>query len=74
MGADGKARSTENRRARRVEGSVPKVAAPSKNVIVPLGVASPGVFEVTMAVNVSDWPKTAEGAELATATVVPEVA
>ena len=43
---------------------VPIVAAPSLNVTVPVGVPAPGAVAVTVAVNVTDWPKTDGFAEL----------
>ena len=46
---------------------VPSVVAPSLNVTVPLGVPAP---EVTVAVNVTLWPKTDGLAELVNAVVV----
>ena len=39
---------------------VPSVAVPSRKVTVPVGVPAPGVFTLTVAVNVTLWPK-AEG-------------
>jgi hypothetical protein len=38
--------------------AVPTVAAPSRNVTVPLGVPAPGATAATVAVKVTDWPKT----------------
>lgn len=49
---------------------VPNVAAPSRNVIIPVGV--PAVLDVTVAVNVTDCPNVAEFSD--DATVVAEVA
>ena len=37
---------------------VPSVVAPSLNVTVPVGVPEPGEFAITVAVNVTVWPKT----------------
>jgi hypothetical protein len=37
---------------------VPKVVVPSMNVTVPVGVPAPGDTAATVAVNVTDWPKT----------------
>jgi len=37
---------------------VPNVVAPSLNVTVPNGVPEPGDTAATVAVNVTDWPKT----------------
>ena len=37
---------------------VPSVAVPSWKVTVPVGVPAPGVFTLTVAVNVTLWPKT----------------
>ena len=37
---------------------MPSVVAPSLNVTVPVGVPAPGRSTVTVAVNVTDWPKT----------------
>ncbi len=36
---------------------VPIVVVPSLNVTVPEGVPAPGAVAVTVAVNVTDWPK-----------------
>ena len=47
---------------------VPSVVAPSVNVTVPVGV--PGEVELTVAVNVTVWPKTLGLAEDANAVVV----
>ena len=38
--------------------AVPSVVAPSKNVTVPVGVPAPGAVTDTVAVIVTDWPKT----------------
>src|ERR1051325_1800550 len=45
-------------------------AAPSLNVTVPLGVPLPGAAALTVAVKVTDWPKTDGWAEDTTAVVV----
>jgi hypothetical protein len=37
---------------------VPRVNVPSRNMTVPVGVPVPGGFTVTVAVKVTDWPKT----------------
>ena len=37
---------------------VPSVAVPSRKVTVPVGVPAPGVFTLTVAVNVTLWPNT----------------
>ena len=37
---------------------MPSVVVPSLNVTVPVGVPAPGALTVTVAVNVTDWPKT----------------
>lgn len=37
---------------------VPRVVAPSLKVTVPAGVPAPGATADTVAVNVTDWPKT----------------
>ncbi len=37
---------------------VPNEVAPSRNVTVPVGVPAPGAVTVTVAVNVTDCPKT----------------
>ncbi len=37
---------------------LPRVLVPSRNVTVPVGVPVPGGFTVTVAVKVTDWPKT----------------
>ena len=37
---------------------VPRVVVPSLNVTVPVGVPAPGAVTVTVAVNVTDCPKT----------------
>jgi hypothetical protein len=49
---------------------VPKVVVPSLNVTVPVGVPAPGDTGATVAVNVTDWPKTAGFAEEVTLVVV----
>jgi hypothetical protein len=49
---------------------LPMVVVPSRNVTVPVGVPVPGGFTVTVAVNVTDWPKTDGLAEDATVVVV----
>jgi hypothetical protein len=41
-----------------VSGPVPIEAAPSLNVTVPVGVPEPGLFTVTVAVNVTPCPNT----------------
>jgi len=43
---------------------------PLKNVTEPVGVPLPGAFAVTVAVNVTDWPKTDGLAEETTEVVV----
>ena len=50
--------------------AVPNVAAPSLKVTVPVGVPVPGAVAVTVAVKVTDWPKTEGLTEEATAVVV----
>ena len=42
---------------------VPTVVAPSLNVTVPVGIPAPGDVAVTVAVRVTDWPKTVGFAE-----------
>src|SRR5437868_11647148 len=49
---------------------VPKVAAPSLKVTVPVGVPEPGALAVTVAVNVTDWPKTDGAGAVEDTTVV----
>ena len=49
---------------------VPKVAAPSLKVTVPVGVPLPGAEALTVAVKVTDWPETEGLAEEATVVVV----
>ena len=51
--------------------AVPSVVAPSRNVIVPVGVPEPGATAVTVAVKVTDCPETAEPAELLTVVLEP---
>ncbi len=46
------------------------VADPSLKVTVPVGVPAPGGFTLTVAVNVTDWPKTDGLIEEATVVVV----
>jgi hypothetical protein len=41
-----------------VKVAVPSVAAPSRNVTVPVGVPAPGETALTVAVKVTDWPNT----------------
>jgi hypothetical protein len=48
---------------------VPRVVVPSINVTVPVGVPAPGELAVTLAVNVTDWPKTEGFGAEATLTV-----
>ncbi len=48
---------------------VPRVVAPSMKVTDLVAVPAPGVFAVTVAVNVMDWPKTDGLAEEASADV-----
>jgi len=50
---------------------VPNVVTPSLNVTVPVGVLEPGAAAVTVAVKVTDWPKTEGFCELLTAVVLP---
>ena len=51
---------------------VPSVVAPSLNVTVPLGVPEPGAVAATVAVNVTDAPKTLGfGAALTAVVVAP---
>jgi hypothetical protein len=38
--------------------AVPSVAAPSRNVTVPVAVPEPGATALTVAVNVTNWPNT----------------
>lgn len=38
--------------------AVPRLVRPSRNVTVPVGVPEPGAVALTMAVAVTDWPKT----------------
>ena len=47
--------------------AVPKVATPSRNATVPVGVPTPGETALTVAVNVTDWPNTDGFTELVTA-------
>ena len=49
---------------------VPSVVVPSLKVTVPVGVPAPGGFTLTVAVNVTDWPKTDGLTEEATVVVV----
>ena len=49
---------------------VPRLAVPSLNVTVPVGVPEPGAFAETVAVNVTDWPKSDGLADESTAVVV----
>ena len=49
---------------------VPSVVNPSMNVTVPVGIPEPGASEMTVAVNVTDWPNTDGLAEEATDEVV----
>lgn len=51
----------------------PKVVAPSLKVTVPVGVPDPGATALTVAVKVTDWPKTEGFADDATAVVVLSV-
>ena len=44
--------------------TVPNLLAPSKKVTVPLGLPAPGLTTATVAVKVTDWPTSEEGAEL----------
>ena len=46
------------------------MVAPSKKFTVPVGVPAPGAVAVTVAVNVTDWPKTDGFAEETTAVLV----
>jgi hypothetical protein len=46
--------------------AVASVAAPSRKVTVPVGVPDPGDTALTVAVNVTDWPKTDGFTELVT--------
>ena len=39
--------------------ALPSTVSPSLNVTVPVGVFSPGVTALTVAVKVTDWPRTA---------------
>jgi len=50
--------------------TVATVAAPSLNVTVPVGVPAPGATAATVAVKVSDWPKTDGFGPVVRATVV----
>lgn len=50
---------------------VPKTVLPSMKVTFPVGFAEPRVLATTVAVNVIDWPDTAELAELVMRTVGP---
>ena len=50
---------------------VPIVVAPSLNVTVPVAVPEPGETAATVAVNVTDWPKTEGFWEEVTVVVVP---
>ena len=50
---------------------VPRVAPPSLNVTLPVGVPLPGAAAVTVAVKVTDWPKTEGFADDVTAVVLP---
>ena len=49
---------------------VPRVTVPSRNVTVPDGLLAPGATTVTVAVKVTDWPKTDGFTEDATLTVL----
>ncbi len=50
--------------------SVARVVVPSLKVTVPAGVPSPGELAVTLAVKVTDWPKTDGSADEVTAVLV----
>jgi hypothetical protein len=52
---------------------VPRVLGPSLKVTVPVGVPAPGLFTVTVAVNVTDCPNADGLAEELTDVVVPAV-
>lgn len=49
---------------------VPIVLPPSLNVTVPEGMPEPGALAVTVAVNVTDWPKTVGMPDVTTTVVV----
>ena len=49
--------------------AVPRLVRPSRNVTVPVGVPEPGGVALTMAVAVTDWPKTLGFGERFTVTV-----
>ena len=50
---------------------VPRVVEPSMNVTVPVGTPEPGALAATVAVNVTDWPKTEGLADDDTELLVP---
>ena len=50
---------------------VPSVVPPSLKVTLPVGVPLPGAAAVTVAVKVTDWPKTEGFADDVTAVVLP---
>src|SRR2546427_42858 len=50
--------------------AVSRVVAPSLNVTVPEGVPAPGLFAVTVAVKVTNWPKSDGLADETTAVAV----
>ena len=51
--------------------AVPRAFEPSRNVIEPVGVPLPGAMAVTVAVKVTDWPKTEGFVAEVTTLVVP---
>src|SRR5207248_2185288 len=51
--------------------TTPSVTVPSLNVAVPVGVPNAGATTVTVAVNVTDWPKSDGLAELVKLKLVP---
>ena len=50
---------------------MPSLVEPSMKVTVPVGVPLPGAVAVTVAVKVTDWPKTDGLAEEVTTVLVP---
>ena len=53
--------------------AVPKVVEPLWKETVPVGVPEPGALELTVAVKVTDWPKTVKAPDEPMVVVVPSV-
>jgi hypothetical protein len=53
-----------------LSGPVPSVVVPFLKVTIPVGSPAPGAVTFTVAVNVTDWPKTEGAAEAVTEVVV----